>query len=76
MKDYIDVGFMKMFSPEYLFRDPANLEDPDEKGEKLSREKAPVLEKVEKIKALVADLDALSSAKALLQPEEEEEFLL
>lgn len=51
MKDYIDFGFMKLFDPRYLFRDPINLTDPDEKGEILEREKAPINEKILKIRA-------------------------
>lgn len=47
MKDYIDVGFMKMFDRNYLFRDPINLTDPDEKGETLANEKKPVIELVD-----------------------------
>jgi selenide,water dikinase len=42
MKDYIDVGFMKLFDRRYLFRDPAHLTDPDERGETLEKEKAPI----------------------------------
>jgi hypothetical protein len=51
MKDSIDVGFMKLFYANYLFNDHENLVDPDEKGEQLAKEKAPIIEKVEKIKA-------------------------
>ncbi len=51
MKDSIDVGFMKLFYANYLFNDHENLTDPDEKGEQLAKEKAPIAEKVEKIKA-------------------------
>lgn len=42
MKDYIDVGFMKMFSPEYLFEDFDKLKclKPFENNEKLEKEKA------------------------------------
>ena len=29
MKNYIDVGFMKLFDAKYLFRDPVRLTDPD-----------------------------------------------
>ncbi len=42
MKDYIDVGFMKMFTPSYLFRNPETMSDPDEMGDRLAREKAPI----------------------------------
>ena len=51
MKDYIDVGFMKLFDARYLFRDPIDCEDPDEKGEILEKEKAPILEKIALIRA-------------------------
>ena len=38
MKDYIDVGFMKLFDYRYLFRDAENLSDPDHLGETLETE--------------------------------------
>lgn len=38
MKDYIDVGFMKLFDYRYLFRDSENLTDPDHLGETLEKE--------------------------------------
>ena len=57
MKDYIDVGFMKLFDRRYLFRDPENLTNPDEKGVILDAEKQPDKILTEKIRAQVAEMD-------------------
>ena len=65
-KDYIDVGFMKMFTPEYLFSDPVACTGIDEKMEKLEREKAPDKEYVEKVRGQVAEFDPVTAAKSLL----------
>ena len=40
MKDYIDVGFMKLFDPKYLFKDTETYSDPLENNELLEEEKA------------------------------------
>ena len=44
MKDYIDVGFMKLFYADYLFKDPSNLADPDDKEERRKNEMASIHE--------------------------------
>lgn len=75
MKDYIDVGFMKLFYANYLFRDPENLTNPDEKGDTLATEMAPIKARIEKTKAEVAEMDHKVAAKWLLLPEEEEDFV-
>lgn len=36
MKDYIDVGFMKLFYPDYLFKDHGINSEPDELGAQLA----------------------------------------
>jgi hypothetical protein len=41
MKDYIDMGFMKLFYAEYLFNDHESLQNPDETGAQLAKERAP-----------------------------------
>lgn len=51
MKGYIDLGFMKLFYANYLFRNPADLKDPDEKGDILANEMAPIKARIETIKA-------------------------
>ena len=42
MKDYIDVGFMKMFYANYLFKDAPLMQEPDLTGEQLAAENAPI----------------------------------
>ena len=74
MKDYIDVGFMKLFYANYLFRNPDTLTDSDEKGETLATEMAPIKARIEKIKAEVAEMDPEPAAKWLQISEEEEDF--
>lgn len=74
MKDYIDVGFMKLFDKQYLFKDSETMENRDEKGEILEKEKAPVVAKVAEIRAKVAEMSPENGANSLLQGEEEEEF--
>ena len=66
MKDYIDVGFMKLFYADYLFKDHGVYSVQDETGEQLAAEKAPIIEKIEKMKAQVAEMDPLTGAKSLL----------
>jgi hypothetical protein len=75
MKDYIDVGFMKLFYANYLFRNPADLTDPDEKGDILANEMAPIKARIEKVKAEIAEMDANAGANWLLIPEDEEDFV-
>ncbi len=74
MKDYIDVGFMKLFYANYLFRNSDNLTDPDEKGVTLATEMVPIKARIEKIKAEVAEMEPEAAAKWLLISEEEEDF--
>ena len=77
MKDYIDVGFMKLFIPPYLFFDykvSGTCERPDELGAQLEAERAPVKEHIEKLRGQVAEMSAQKAAESLLQGEEEEEF--
>jgi hypothetical protein len=66
MKDYIDVGFMKLFYGDYLFKDHGVYTVKDETGEQLAAEKAPIMEKIDKIKAQVAEMDPITGAKSLL----------
>jgi hypothetical protein len=51
MKDYIDVGFMKLFDAQYLFHDPETLSNPDEKGKILEAEKAPIMAHIDSIRS-------------------------
>ena len=62
MKDYIDVGFMKLFDPRYLFKDYPGLNEPDEKGEILELEKRPIIELTDKIRGKVAEMEPLVAA--------------
>lgn len=57
MKDSIDVGFMKLFYADYLFKDHGVYCEQDETGAQLAAEKAHIFEKVDKIKAQVAEMD-------------------
>jgi hypothetical protein len=52
MKDYIDVGFMRLFYPTYLFKDyeTKGLIEPDDKEEKNQSEKLAFKEKSDAIK--------------------------
>ncbi len=74
MKDYIDVGFMKMFYANYLFEDPIKLTGKDENCQKLATEMAPIKERIEKLRAQVAEMDPETAARWLLTGEEEEDF--
>jgi hypothetical protein len=74
MKNYIDVGFMKLFYANYLFHNPEKLTEPDEKGEILQKEMYPIKEHVEKLRGKVAEFDPKTAAKSLLADEEHEEF--
>lgn len=74
MKDYIDVGFMKLFYADYLFNDHETYNDPDETGAQLAKERVPIVEKIEKLKAQVAEMQPVDAAKSLLADEEQEEF--
>lgn len=74
MKGYIDLGFMKLFYANYLFRNPADLKDPDEKGDILANEMAPIKARIETIKAQITEMDAKTAANWLLLPEDEEDF--
>ncbi len=51
MKDHIDVGFMKLFYANYLFKDHGTYEVQDESGAQLAAEKAHINERIDKIKA-------------------------
>jgi hypothetical protein len=75
MKDYIDVNFMKLFSPQYLFKDPVNYKDPLENNELFEEEKAEEKSSTDAKRGKVAEMDAKTAAKYLLADEESEEFL-
>ena len=76
MKDYIDVGFMKLFTPKYLFRDydKKGYAEPIENNELFEEEKAGENEITSKLKIKVANMDSKEAAKWLSCGEEEEDF--
>lgn len=76
MKDYIDVGFMKMFYANYLFEDPIALTGRDDNCDKLATEMAPIKAKIEIIRAQVAEMNPETAAKWLLLGEDEEDFMI
>ena len=83
MKDYIDVGFMKLFTPEFLFnnydmskttREQRHLISPIEHNELFEEEKASEKARLDPLRAQVASMSPKVSAESLLCSEEEEEF--
>lgn len=76
MKDYIDVGFMKLFDPNLLFNDFKNKKfaEPLEFNELFEEEKAGIASIVGKIREGVNKMDPLEAAKQLKCSEEETEF--
>lgn len=76
MKDYIDVGFMKLFTPKYLFKDyeTRGYAEPIENNELFEEEKASEAQVTDYLKKKVANMDAVEAAKWLSCGEEEEDF--
>ena len=77
MKDWIDVGFMKLFQPEYLFNDweHKRYAEPVENNELFESEKAEERVITDKIRERVAKFSAREAAEWLSKPRECEEFL-
>jgi len=76
MKDYIDLGFMKLFDPYYLFKDYKlkGAAEPLENNELFDDEKAELDSKLEPIKKKVASMTPTEAAILLACEEEESEF--
>lgn len=76
MKDYIDMGFMKLFDPHYLFKDfeTKRFAEPLEKNELFDDEKKEEMIKVAPLREKVATMDPQTAAKTLKCEEDEIEF--
>ena len=77
MKDYIDVGFMKLFEPTLLFKDfEANgTQFPLERNELFEQEKSDETERNKPLREKVANLDHVTAARTLKCSPEENEFM-
>ena len=77
MKDYIDVSFMKLFQPQYLFNDYANLgtQSPIENNELFEEENAAEKAAIASLRQKVAGLSADQAARLFVCSEDEEEYL-
>jgi selenide, water dikinase len=78
LKDYIDVGFMKLFDPNYLFKDyeTKGSEEPMENNELFDEEKKTSDEAKEKAKAEADTLTPQEAAKLFKADEDHEDFLV
>ena len=76
MKDYIDVGFMKLFMPQYLFRDyqTHGTQYPVENNELFGEENAETQTMVGQLREHVSQIDADTAARLFICDEDEEEF--
>lgn len=77
MKDYIDVGFMKLFDPHYLFKDyeTKGFEEPMENNELFEEEKKSEHEEKARIKEKVSLMTPEEAAEYMKADEENTEFL-
>lgn len=78
LKDYIDVGFMKLFDPQRLFKDydTKGTEEPVENNELFDEEKKSADEAKMKAKAEADSISVDDAAEALSADEDHEEYLL
>jgi selenide, water dikinase len=78
LKDYIDVGFMKLFDPHYLFKDYAKkgFQEPMENNELFDEEKKSSDAEKDKAKKEAEALTPEEAAKLLKADEDNEEFLV
>ena len=76
MKDYIDLGFMKLFDPQYLFKDykTKGTAEPLENNELFDDEKTELDNQLEPIKKRVASMTSTEAAFLLACEEEETDF--
>ena len=76
MKDYIDVGFMKLFQPQYLFRDYAThgTKFPIENNELFEEESASAQSTIAQMRQHVAEMGPEEAAELFICAEDEEEF--
>ena len=76
MKDFIDVGFMKLFDPVYLFNDYANkgTSEPVENKFLFDDEKEELEAVLRPIRENVKTMDGATAAKILGCPETETDF--
>ncbi|CDW79590.1 pyridine nucleotide-disulfide oxidoreductase family protein [Stylonychia lemnae] len=76
MKDYIDRSFMKLFNPNYLFKDfqTRGYEEPLENNELFENEKSDEKQVTDKIRERINALNSKDSAVTLLAGEDHEEF--
>ena len=76
MKDYIDVGFMKLFYPEYLFKDykEKGYAEPVDNNELWEEESKEIQAKAAPIKENIQKISAEEAGKLMSQGEEETEF--
>ena len=77
MKDYIDLGFMKLFDPNLLFNDykTKGYEEPVENGELFEEEKKCTDEMKEKAKEAANQMSVEDAVKKLTVDEESEDFM-
>lgn len=77
MKDYIDVGFMKLFDPHYLFKDyeTKGFEEPMENNELFEEEKKSENEEKERVKEKVNAMSSEEAAEYFKADEDHEGFL-
>jgi hypothetical protein len=76
MKDYIDLGFMKLFDPHYLFKDykTKGTAEPLENNQLFDDEKAELDNQLEPIKKRVATMTPTEAAILLACEEDESDF--
>lgn len=77
MKDYIDRSFMKLFDPQYLFKDYAKLgfAHPLENNELFEEEKAEERKLTDEVRKEVYNhMDATEAVSYLLAEQESDEF--
>lgn len=77
MKDWIDVGFMKLFQPQYLFHDYENLgiAKPDYENKELFESAEAVNKKKQDAVAKVATMTPEEGVACLHTDEKEEDFM-
>jgi len=76
MKDYIDSGFMKLFMPQYLFRDYATqgTKFPVENNELFEEENSETQSTIGQLRQNVSTMDEESAARLFICEDDEEEF--
>jgi hypothetical protein len=76
MKDFIDRGFMKLFSPHYLFNDydKKGYAEPLENNELFEEESSKLESEIGFLRKKVAVMDPVEAGRLLSCGEEEEEF--